>query len=634
MSNFSGHSTGPSSPGESRGDGGQADSVDGKNKIGADKVSEQNAEQVNKDSKDARETIDRPSRLSLSDLLSLKSLQNGAANSRIKEFHDIVSGNSTSSENTKLEITKDALVQKQGKEGAFDAIRTANISKLLNDKAIKKQASFDPTEERRARDFRWTATRSVNASSNMGLFHPIGLRQHFNLRGVDISKLQKDDRSEKMVELVDDFLKNTMIDDHSLSPHAKRDLEETTTGLARAENFEDIIANSIHLARLLRHLQYIEESKKAVMLAMGVDPDNKLANQLFKELERVHPHDITFSPVKSPRADLNKGDLAKRIIELSKGRVSIVGDLLIDELLEGKPERISREAPVLILEHVDTLHIPGGAANTAHNITALGAKCHAIGVCGEDEYKEKLATMLESHGISHDLVPDRERPTTVKTRILSKSHSLMQQLLRLDRISHKKISADIEEQLAKKIKASAGDYQALILSDYKAGAITDSVIKVCREVTKNSKTILIVDAQNGFERFGGCSLITPNQPDTEEAIGFKIDSPERLKEAGSKMLELSGAQSILITRGSEGMALFQKGEPQIELPVFNKSEVFDVTGAGDTVVATMALALVTGASPLEAMALGNLAAGIVVKKSGTAVTSQKEMLDTLENLEI
>ena len=557
--------------------------------------------------------------LSLSDLMSIKSASDKAVRANLKEFHDIIQDPG----------------QEVSPKSRFDARKTADITRLLNDKSIKREMVKKQGEEsNNSGDYRWTDTRNVNASSNMGLFHPLGLRQHFNLRGVDVTKIEKEKQSEEATRLVEDFLKNTMVDDFALSPHAKKDLEETTHNLAEACSNEEIIAANIHLARLLRHLQYLEESKKAVMLAMGVDPDNKLANQLFKELERVHPQDIAFSPVKTVKAQLNKRDLARRIVELSRGRVTIVGDLLIDELLEGKPERISREAPVLILEHVETLHIPGGAANTAHNITALGATCHAIGVSGDDEYKDKLANMLENHGISHDLVVDSSRPTTVKTRILSKSHSLMQQLLRLDRISHSRISPEIEEQLAARIKKTAADYHAVILSDYRAGAITDSVIKACREATAGTKTMLVVDAQNGYERFGGCSLITPNQPDTEAAIGFKIDSPERLAEAGRRMLEISGAESILITRGSEGMALFQKGEPHMELPVFNKSEVFDVTGAGDTVVATMALALVTGASPLEAMALGNLAAGIVVKKSGTAVTSQKEMLDTLENLEL
>jgi rfaE bifunctional protein kinase chain/domain len=146
--------------------------------------------------------------------------------------------------------------------------------------------------------------------------------------------------------------------------------------------------------------------------------------------------------------------------------------------------------------------------------------------------------------------------------------------------------------------------------------------------------LLIVDAQGDFARFQGASLLTPNQPDTEGYLGYKIESKASVEQAGKDMLERTGAQAVLITRGAEGMALFERGKPYAEMPVFNRSDVFDVTGAGDTVVATMALALVSGATYVEATALGNLAAGIVVRKSGTATTSQRELLETLEQLNI
>ncbi len=210
----------------------------------------------------------------------------------------------------------------------------------------------------------------------------------------------------------------------------------------------------------------------------------------------------------------------------------------------------------------------------------------------------------------------------------------MQQLLRLDRIAHHAIDASIEKRLLEKLEKAASEYQAIILSDYKGGTITDTIISACRSVSESNKNLLVVDAQNRFERFAGCALITPNQPDTEAALGFKIDSSESLQHAGSLLMKMSGANSILITRGAHGMALFQKDQPLFELPPFNKSEVFDVTGAGDTVIATMTLALVTGATPVEAMALGNLAAGIVVRKSGTATTSQKEMLEALDTTDL
>jgi rfaE bifunctional protein kinase chain/domain len=146
--------------------------------------------------------------------------------------------------------------------------------------------------------------------------------------------------------------------------------------------------------------------------------------------------------------------------------------------------------------------------------------------------------------------------------------------------------------------------------------------------------MVIVDAQNSFERFGNCTLMTPNQPDAEAASGIKITSRESLKQLGDVLLNKSGVKALLVTRGGDGMVLFERGKPMVELPAFNRSEVFDVTGAGDTVVATMALALTSGASMPEAMALGNLAASIVVRKPGTEVTSQKEMLQHLEQLNL
>jgi rfaE bifunctional protein kinase chain/domain len=403
--------------------------------------------------------------------------------------------------------------------------------------------------------------------------------------------------------------------------------------LLNCDNLGDALSNTLHLARLYQHLRYIEEAKRATLFALGIDPDNPTGKQLFKELERVQITELGLKTSVEP-SPFSKSALRNRIINLSGGKVVVVGDLLIDELVEGRPERISREAPVLVLEHVDTELIPGGAANTAHNITALGGKCHAIGVCGKDDYAPKLAKVLERYGITYDLIEDESRPTTVKSRVISKSHSLLQQLLRIDRISHAKIDSQIESRLIEKINTANQSFNAIIVSDYKAGVITDGVIAAVRALAENRDTMVIVDAQNSFERFGNCTLMTPNQPDAEAASGIKITSRESLKQLGEVLLNKSGVKALLVTRGGDGMVLFERGKPMVELPAFNRSEVFDVTGAGDTVVATMALALTSGASMPEAMALGNLAASIVVRKPGTEVTSQKEMLQHLEQLNL
>ena len=514
----------------------------------------------------------------------------------------------------------------------FDGKRMGEVTKLLGNRSICRSpgTQADPGQ---TRDFTWSTTSGLDASSNIGLGIPLGLRQHYQLRGADVKSGAEKPPSRQIENKNLDLLKRNLIleDKGKLTDEQKVELDQALKALSETEEPREVLSNSLHLARLYQQLGYIDHGMGAVAVALQVNPNHLLANQIMKELERVHPQDITFSPLRTPGQELSRSNLVKRVINLSKGRVIVVGDLLIDELLEGRPERISREAPVLILEHVDTVHIPGGAANTAHNITALGGSCHAVGVCGDDEYHSKLAAVLERHGITHNLIADKDRKTTVKTRILSKSHSLLQQLLRLDRISHEMITEEIAQRVIDRIEASAEEYDALILSDYKAGTITDTIIDACRKVTRDKGLKLIVDAQNRFERFEGCTLITPNQPDTEAALGYKLDSPAALERAGKDMMSLTKAEAILITRGANGMALFRRHDySPVELPVFNKSEVFDVTGAGDTVVATMTLALVTGASYVEAMALGNLAAGIVVKKSGTAVTSQKELLDALD----
>lgn len=442
-------------------------------------------------------------------------------------------------------------------------------------------------------------------------------------------------------QMVDQFLENTKITDDFETGKPKKpdkpdnpELHEAREELATADNVDDIIEKALRLAKLYEHLNCVEEAKKAVALSLGIDPNNQQARELFKNLEHVQLPDLAVADSSATNLMLSRSALRHAIRRLSSGKVIVVGDLLIDELLEGLPERISREAPVLILEHVDTeLHL-GGAGNAAHNVAALGGQCYAVGVCGADIYAGKLGELLEQAEISYDLVEDPTRPTTIKTRILSRSHALKQQLLRLDRISHHNISASVEQELIKCLKNIPAGYGAIVLSDYTCGAVTDNIITACKLMAQDRKLIAVVDAQKHFERFQGFSLLTPNQPDTERMVGFRIVNQETLRAAGRKLLDITSAEILLLTRGADGMVLFEGNKEPLALPAFNRSEVFDVTGAGDTVVAAATLALVTGSSPVEAMAIGNLAASMVVKKSGAAVTSQEEMMSALELLSI
>lgn len=538
---------------------------------------------------------------------------------------------------SKLSDSKNLFGSSDSAKDQNDNVSKAAASQdLTSTREIAKKNSNEKSEEEKSLgkiDLQFSTTRS-----NTSLTYPLGQKGPFILKKSEFLKPDHDKQVHELKNLISNFLNETkLLDEHKLSHRELKELHKSRDELSSAKNVPEAVQKALQLRSLYKEMNQLKEEKKARGLIFGLDPNNQVNKQVFKELERMNPQDLAARSVQVPmpeNCNLTKSKLRSRINALTGGRVIVLGDLLIDELLEGRPERISREAPVLILEHVLTELILGGASNTASNLSALGGICHAIGVTGRDEYAQKLARLFEKSGISYGLVEDPSRPTTVKTRILSSAHALRQQLLRMDRISHEKVNAEIGARILEKLKAVAGSYSALILSDYRGGLITDQIVYGCMSIAAENKVQVVVDAQNDFGRFKGAALITPNQPDTEAAVGFRVDSKESAEKAGRKMLEISGSKAVLLTRGGEGMILCQADHPVYELPAFNKSDVFDVTGAGDTVVATMTLAMVTGASMFEAMALGNLAAGIVVRKPGTAVTNHAELLSALDQLKI
>lgn len=337
----------------------------------------------------------------------------------------------------------------------------------------------------------------------------------------------------------------------------------------------------------------------------------------------------------------DKNKLVNLISKLSGGSVLVVGDIILDEFVIGSPERISREAPVIILEHMSSEFALGGASNAAHNISSLQAKCYLAGVVGEDLYSKALETECLKNNISPLLIFDKKRPTTVKTRLLSTAHRhptssiiFKQQLLRLDRLSKEPVNPKTEEEILDKINSHLKKIKALLISDYNLGVCTKKLISKVIKMANENNIPVIADASNDFERFKGIHLITPNQPDAEAAVGFSISDHDSLIKAGKKLLKISEAKNVLITRGSEGMALFTDKNPEnpFILPAFNVSEVFDVTGAGDTVAGVIASAI-SIQCPLElACTIGNLAASIVVKKYGTAVTNINELKEYFEKI--
>lgn len=342
------------------------------------------------------------------------------------------------------------------------------------------------------------------------------------------------------------------------------------------------------------------------------------------------------------KIDINK--LLMHTRNLAKSSILVVGDLALDEMVYGDTERISREAPVLILRHSHTNLILGAASNAANNASAInGGKVGVVGVVGDDYQAADLRKVFDESKIdcSH-LVVDKTRKTITKTRISGSCfQSITQQIVRIDRQSSEPISAETEENLLCELEKAIPNYDAVILSDYNIGTLTDKVISKTIELCKSQNKMVIVDGQKNLERYKGSTSMTPNLPDTQNHVGFLIRNNEDLHRAGKVLLKDTCSSYVLITCGEEGMALVSEGGKMVRIPVFNKSKVFDVTGAGDTVTALYALALASGAEPVYAAIIGNIAAGIVIKQYGCATTTIDELVEfinqnrnILDNIEI
>ncbi|MBI4851245.1 MAG: D-glycero-beta-D-manno-heptose-7-phosphate kinase [Acidobacteria bacterium] len=309
-------------------------------------------------------------------------------------------------------------------------------------------------------------------------------------------------------------------------------------------------------------------------------------------------------------------------------KILVVGDLMLDEFLWGRARRIAPEAPVPIVEiERETLHI-GGAGNVAANLAALGAKPIIIGVQGNDINGERLCGEFEKAGIdTSSITIDSLRPTTVKTRIIAHS----QHVVRADREKKTPVNSEVESELINNFLRLLPSAQGVIVSDYEKGVITPSLLeKILPSAVAQNIPVCIDPKLKKFEHYHPATIVTPNQNEAEAASGITIDSEENLALVGKKLRQMLEGASVLITRGEEGMSLFENDNEVVNVPTIAR-EVYDVTGAGDTVVATLALGLACGASMLESAILANYAAGVVVAKVGTATASAKEVLDEIDN---
>ena len=306
-----------------------------------------------------------------------------------------------------------------------------------------------------------------------------------------------------------------------------------------------------------------------------------------------------------------------------RARVVVIGDLVADEFIYGRLSRVSREAPVLILEYDTTEVLPGGAGNAASNVAALGGRVTLVGAAGRDQTGDRLVDALKARGVRLDIARPKGGVTPVKTRILAGGvHSAKQQIVRIDRPGAGIVNAATGRDVAARARRAVKRADAIIASDYGSGLVGAKTIARLRP----KRTQLFVDSRYRLLDFRGMTACTPNESEVEAQLGVTIGDDKRaLEQAGRALLRKTGAEAMLVTRGSRGMALFEPKQPTCRIPIFGSDEVTDVTGAGDTVIAAFALARAAGATFEEAARLANYAGGLVVMKRGTATVTADEL---------
>ncbi len=317
--------------------------------------------------------------------------------------------------------------------------------------------------------------------------------------------------------------------------------------------------------------------------------------------------------------------------KFNKINILIIGDMVADVYLKGNIARVSREAPVLVLEHAGEKIVPGGAANVVHNIATLGGNAIAFGLIGDDKAGSGLKDILDSKNVDTiGLIVEDNRPTITKTRIIAGgSATVSQQIVRIDQEIKTPILAETEEYFIKLFKKVIEKVDAVVLSDYGSGMLSaklrKNIIALCKE--RNIKTV--VDSRYDILNFSGVSFVKQNEAEAAKAVGFELNTEEAVVKAGNILLKKLQAEGIIISRGEHGMSLIESNGAINHIPVVDKSEVFDVSGAGDSAVAAFVLALASGLQSVEATKIANFAAGIAVRKLGTATVTNKELEEVL-----
>jgi rfaE bifunctional protein kinase chain/domain len=331
---------------------------------------------------------------------------------------------------------------------------------------------------------------------------------------------------------------------------------------------------------------------------------------------------------------LKESDRLKKIVEAFPNlTVTVLGDLVADEFVFGEISRVSREAPVLILKHRERTVAPGGAANAANNLADLGVNVLPVGIVGDDEPGRMLLKYFRHKRIAvSGLLKDKSYTTVTKTRILAgMTHTARQQVVRVDREPQEAPNPHLTRELYLAARNYAHASDALLVSDYGYGAATPAIVNTLRNKGKLGSVPIVLDSRYRMLQYAGVTAATPNEPEVEEALGVRIGQDwNKVIAAGEQIMVRMKLQSLVITRGRDGMVAFDHKHKPVDIPIFGPDQVADVTGAGDTVIAAFTAALAAGATTEEAAQLANYAGGIVVMKRGTATVSREELLHAIE----
>ena len=323
--------------------------------------------------------------------------------------------------------------------------------------------------------------------------------------------------------------------------------------------------------------------------------------------------------------------LIKIVKNFTGKKILIIGDLMLDEYVFGETTRLSPEAPVPIVETEKTIHVPGGAANAANNVSSLGDETILVGVVGKDENAKILIELLSKKGIKiNGIIKDPKRPTTIKSRIVSQG----QHVVRVDKESRELISTRIEKKILNFVKKAINNIDIILISDYAKGVITPSFSQAIINLAKKAGKQVLVDPKGkDYSKYRSCFMILPNLKEIQEALKIQIKNLKKLPQAAKMLLSHVNSEAVLITLSAEGMALLEKSGKYTSIPSADV-KVVDISGAGDTAIAVFALSLAAGADFYQAMSLATHACSVSIGKMGTATVSQNELIEAIKTVKL